>query len=92
MWWYEEDFECIMKLKEFNESMSAYSDKHEIETSWADERIKDEGYGMNNEWQTGRIKVRGQSSREKLGIDVKNLQKGIKNLKKPGFNPKNKKP
>ena len=25
-------------------------------------------------------------------IDVKNLQKGIKNLKKPGFNPKNKKP
>ena len=25
-------------------------------------------------------------------IDVKNLEKGIKNLKKPGFNPKNKKP
>ena len=25
-------------------------------------------------------------------IDVKNLQKRIKNLKKPGFNPKNKKP
>ena len=25
------------------------------ETSWADERIEDEGYGMNNEWQTGQI-------------------------------------
>ena len=52
--------------------MSAYSDtlygKQQIKTSWADERIEDEGYGMNNEWQTGRIKVpRGQSSREKLG-------------------------
>ena len=52
--------------------MSAYSDslydEQQIKTSWADERIEDEGYGMNNEWQTGRIKVpRGQSSREKLG-------------------------
>ena len=28
----------------------------------------------------------------KQTIDVKNLEKGIKNLKKPGFNPKNKKP
>ena len=42
--------------------------KQQIKKSWADERIEDEGYGMNNEWQTGRIKVpRGQSSREKLG-------------------------
>ena len=42
--------------------------KQQIKTSWADERIEDEGNGMNNEWQTGRIKVpRGQSSREKLG-------------------------
>ena len=58
MWWYEEDFECIMKVQEFNK----------IKTNLADERIEDEGYGMNNEWQTGQIKVpRGQSSREKLG-------------------------
>ena len=42
--------------------------KHKIETNWADERIEDEGYEMNNEWQTGQIKVpRGQSSREKVG-------------------------
>ena len=27
----------------------------QIKISWADERIEDEGYGMNNEWQTGRI-------------------------------------
>ena len=52
---------------EFSEFLSAYSDtlydKHKIKTSWADERIEDEGYGMNNEWQTGQIKVpRGQSS------------------------------
>ena len=58
--------------QEFNEFLSAYSDtlydKHKIKTSWADERIEDEGYRMNNEWQTGQIKVpRGQSSREKLG-------------------------
>ena len=58
--------------QEFNEFMSAYSDtlydKQQIKKSWADERIEDEGYGMNNEWQSGRIKVpRGQSSREKLG-------------------------
>ena len=57
--------------QEFNEFISAYSDtlydKHKIKTSWADEQIEDGGYGMNNEWQTGRIKVpRGQSSREKL--------------------------
>jgi len=50
----------------------AYSDtlydKHKIKTSWADEQIEDEGYGMTNEWQTGRIKVpRGQSSRKKIG-------------------------
>ena len=33
--------------------------------SWADERIEDERYKMNYEWQTGRIKVpRDQSSRE----------------------------
>ena len=69
MWWYEEDFECIISFIEF---LSAYSDtlydKHKIKTSWADERIEDEGYGMNNEWQTGQIKVpRGQSSREKMG-------------------------
>ena len=57
MWWYEEDLECIMKLTgiQFIEFLSAYSDtlydKHKIETSWADERIEDEGYGMNNEWQ-----------------------------------------
>ena len=55
--------------QEFIEFLSAYSDtlydKHKIKTSWADERIEDEGYGMNNEWQTGQIKVpRGQSSRE----------------------------
>ena len=55
-----------------NSFLSAYSDtlydKHKIKRSWADERIEDEGYGMNNEWQTGQIKVpRGQSSREKLG-------------------------
>ena len=58
--------------QEFNEFLSAYSDtlydKHKIKTNWADERIEEEGYGMNNEWQTGQIKVpRGQSSREKLG-------------------------
>ena len=58
--------------QEFNEFLSAYSDtlydKQQIKTSWADDRIEDEGYGMNNEWQTGRIKVpRGQSSREKIG-------------------------
>ena len=58
--------------QEFSEFLSAYSDtlydKHKIKTSWADERIEDEGYGMNNEWQTGQIKVpRGQSSREKIG-------------------------
>ena len=42
-------------------------DKHKIKTSWADERIEEEGYGMNNEWHTGRHKVpRGQSSREKV--------------------------
>ena len=46
--------------------LSAYSDTlydiYKIKTSWADERIEDEGYGMNNEWQTGQIKVpRGQS-------------------------------
>ena len=55
--------------QEFIEFLSAYSDtlydKHKIKTSWADERIEDEGYGMNNEWQTGQIKVpKGQSSRE----------------------------
>ena len=27
----------------------------QIKISWADERIEDEGYGMNNEWQAGRI-------------------------------------
>jgi len=32
------------------------------------------------------------ASFEARTIDVKNLEKGIKNLKKPGFNPKNKKP
>ena len=58
---------------EIIEFLSAYSDtlydKHKIiKTSWADERIEDERYGMNNEWQTGQIKVtRGQSSREKIG-------------------------
>ena len=40
--------------QEFIEFLSAYSDtlydKHKIKTSWADERIEDEGYGMNNEW------------------------------------------
>ena len=67
MWWYQEDFECIMKLTGINYSDTLY-DKHKIKTSWADERIDDEGYGMNNEWQTGRIKVpRSQSSREKVG-------------------------
>ena len=69
MWWYEEDFEYISwSWREFNEFLSAYSDtlydKHKIETNSADERIEDEGYGMNNECQTGQIKVpRGQSSR-----------------------------
>ena len=58
--------------QEFSEFLSAYSDtlydKHKIKTSGADERIEDEGYGMNNEWQTGQIKVpSGQSSREKIG-------------------------
>ena len=58
--------------QEFNEFLSAYSDtlcdKHKIKMSLADERIEDEGYGMNSEWPTGRIKVpRGQSSREELG-------------------------
>ena len=53
--------------QEFIEFLSAYSDtlydKHKIKTSWADERIEDERYGMNNEWQTGQIEVpRGQSS------------------------------
>ena len=42
-----------MKRQEFNEFMSAYSDtlydKHKIKTSCADERVEDEGYGMNNE-------------------------------------------
>ena len=57
--------------QEFNEFLSAYSDtlydQHKIKTNWADERIEDEGYGMNNEWQSGQIKVpRGQSSGEKL--------------------------
>ena len=53
--------------------MSAFSDtlvydKHKIKTSWAEERIKDKGYGMNNEWQTGQIKFpRGQSSKKKQG-------------------------
>ena len=58
MWWYEEHFECIMKLlEEFVEFLSAYvrhTDKHKIKTSRANERIEDEGYGMNNEWQTAR--------------------------------------
>ena len=58
--------------QEFNAFMSAFSDtlydKHKIKRSWADERIDNEGYGMDNDWQTGQIKVpRGQSSREKLG-------------------------
>ena len=61
-----------LSWQEFNEFRSAYSDtlydKHKIKMSLADERIEDEGYGMNNEWQTDQIKVpRGQSSREKLG-------------------------
>ena len=30
---------------------------NKIKTSWADERIEDEEYGMNNEWQTGQIKI-----------------------------------
>ena len=56
--------------QEFNEFLSAYSDtlydKHKIK-SWADERIEDEGYGMNNEWQAGQIEVpRGKSRREKI--------------------------
>ena len=34
---------------------------------------------------------RGAPDAVVFGIDVKNLEKGIKNLKKPGFNPKNKK-
>ena len=72
MWWYEEDFDASWSWQEFIVFLSAYSDtlydKHKIKTSWADERIEDEGYGMNNEWQTGQIKVpRGQSSREKIG-------------------------
>ena len=36
--------------QEFIEFLSAYSDtlydKHKIKNSWADERIEDEGYGM----------------------------------------------
>ena len=74
MWWYEEDFECIMKVTGIQwilVSLFRHTinyDKYKIKTSWADERIEDEGYGMNNEWQTGQIKVpRGQSSREKIG-------------------------
>ena len=56
MWWYEEDFKYISKRswQELNEFMSTYSDtlydKQQIQTSWADERIVDEEYGMNNEW------------------------------------------
>ena len=46
--------------------MSVYSDtlydKHTIETSWADELILDEGYGMNNVWQTGRINYSSKES------------------------------
>ena len=58
--------------QEFNEFMSAYSDtlydKQQNKMSLADARVADEGYGMNNERQTGLIKVpRGPSSREKLG-------------------------
>ena len=53
-------------------------DKYKIKTNWANERIEDEGYGMNNEWQTGQIKVpKGQSSREKLGEkEDRNEEKG----------------
>ena len=52
-------------------------DKQQIKTSWANERIEDEGYGMNNEWQTGRIKVpRGQSSRMKLAKEDRNEEEG----------------
>ena len=66
--------------QEFIEFLSAYSDtlydKHKIKTSWADERIKDEGYGMNNEWQTGQKVPRGQSSREKIVKEDRNEEKG----------------
>ena len=64
--------------QEFNEFISAYSDTHKIKTSWADERIEDEGYYMEwimNDKQAGSkfqgvspVKDhRNQSSREKLG-------------------------
>ena len=63
MWWYEEDLRCIMKHHEFIEFMSAdmnslnscqliptHYEKHQNITSWADERVEDEGCEMNNEW------------------------------------------
>ena len=31
--------------------------KHNIITSWTDERVEDEEYEMSYEWQTGQIKV-----------------------------------
>ena len=72
MWWYEEDFKCIMKLTRIqwiHVSLFRHTiyNKQQIKTGWADEWIEDEGYGMNNEWQSGRIKVpRGQSSQGRL--------------------------
>ena len=59
----------IADRNSMNSCRSAYSDtlydKNKIKTSWADERIKDEGYGMNNEWQVqarSKFQLRGQSS------------------------------
>ena len=53
MWWYEEDFECIMKLTRIQEmyvSLFRHYEKQQIITSWAGERVEDEGYEMNYEW------------------------------------------
>ena len=67
MLWYEEDFECIMKLTRIHWIPVSFfrhtiHGKHKIKTSLADERIEDEEYGMNYEWQIGHIKVpMGQS-------------------------------
>ena len=71
MWWYEEDFECNMKLTRIQEMyicqlIPTHYDKHQIITSWADERVEDEGYEMTmNDINNAGSKVpRGQSSRE----------------------------
>ena len=53
---------------------STYYDKHQMITSWADERVEDDGYEMNNEWFTKQAESKFQRispSREFVSKHIK---------------------